>query len=80
MCEILLLEMGERIWLLQLEYGINEVSGAFAIADIHRSLASMIGECMPVVSEASLIYGRDARPLLADVWLLFEGAAMTIIR
>ena len=35
---------------------------------------------MPVVSEAiSLIYGSEARPLLADVWLKFDGAAMTII-
>ena len=29
---------------------------------------------------SSLIYGSEARPLLADVCLKFEGAAMTLIR
>ena len=37
------MEMVERIWLLQLELGLNEVSRAFSISDIQRSLASMIG-------------------------------------
>ena len=27
-----------------------------------------------------LIYGSEARPLLADVWLKFEGASMKMIR
>ena len=37
------MEMVERICLLQLELGMNEVSRAFSISDIQRSLASMIG-------------------------------------
>ena len=71
---------GERIWLLHLELGMNEVSSAFAISDIQRSLASMIARVYASCVRSSLIYWSDARPLLADVWLKFEGASMTIIR
>ena len=53
---------------------------AFAISDIQRSLASMIGRVYASCVRSSLIYGSEARPLLADVWLKFEGAAMTMIR
>ena len=42
------MEMVERIWLLQLELGMNEVSRAFAISDIH-----VYAMCMPVASEAA---------------------------
>ena len=72
-------EMVERIWLLQLELRMNEVPRAFAISDIHRSLASMIGRVYASCVRSSLIYGSDARPLQADVWLKFEGAALTMI-
>ena len=74
------MEMVERIWLLQIELGINKVSRAFAISDIQRSLASMIGRVYASCVRSSLIYGSGARPLLANVWLKFEGAAMTMIR
>ena len=74
------MEMGERIWLLQLELEMNEGSRAICIADIQRSLASMIGRVYGSCVRRSLIYGSEARPLLADVWLKFEGAAITIIR
>ena len=74
------MEMVERIWLLQLELGMNKVSRAFSISDIQRSLASMICRVYASCVRSSLIYGSDAGPLLADVWLKFEGAAMTMIR
>ena len=50
----------------------------FSISHIQRSLASMIGRVSCVRS--SLIYGGESSPLLADVWLKIEGAAMTMIR
>ena len=59
---------------------MNEVSRAFSISDIQRSLASMIGRMYASCVRSSLIYGSEARPMLADVWLKFEGAAMTMIR
>ena len=74
------MEMVERIWLLQLELGMNEVSRDFSISDIQRSLASMTGRVYASCVRSSLIYGSEARPMLADVWLKFEGAAMTMIR
>ena len=74
------MEMVERIWLLQLELGMNEVSRAFSISDIQRFLASMIGRVYASCVRSSLFYGSEARPLHADVWLKFEGAAMTMIR
>ena len=74
------MEMVERIWLLQQEVGGHEVSRAFSISDIQRSLASMIGRVYASYVRSSLIYGSEAMPLLADVWLKFEGAAMTMIR
>ena len=52
----------------------------FFISYIQRSLASMIGRVYASCVRSSLIYGSEARPLLADVWLKFEGAAMTMIR
>ena len=70
------MEMVERIWLLQLELGMNEVSRAFSISDIQRSIASMTGRVYASCVRNSLIYGSEARPMLADVWLKFEGAAM----
>ena len=74
------MEMVECIWLLLLELGMHEVSRAFSISDIQRSLASMIGRVYASCVRSSLIYGSEARPLLADVWLKFEGASMTMIR
>ena len=74
------MEMVERIWLLQLELGMHEVLRVFSISDIQRSLASMIGRVYASSVRSSLIYGSEARPLLADVWLKFEGAAMAMIR
>ena len=74
------MKMVKRIWLLQLELRMHEVSGAFSISDIQRSLASMIGRVYASCVRSSLSYGSEARPLLADVWLKFEGAAMTMIR
>ena len=74
------MEMVERIWLLQLELGMHEVSRAFSISDIKRSLASMIGRVYASCVKSSLIYGSETRPLLVDIWLKFEGAAMTMIR
>ena len=71
---------GGRIWLLQLELGVHEVSRAFSISDIQRSLASMTGRVYASCVRCSLIYGNEAMPLLADVWLKFEGAAMRMIR
>ena len=52
----------------------------FSISYIQRSLASMIGRVYASCGSSSLIYGSEARPLLADVWLKFEGAAMTMIK
>ena len=72
--------MVERIWLLQLELGMHEVSRAFTISDIQRSLGSMIGRVYASCVRSSLIYGSEAMPLLADVWLKFEGAAVRMIR
>ena len=40
----------------------------------------MIGRVYASCVRTSLIYGSEARPLLADDWLKFEGAAMTMIR
>ena len=40
----------------------------------------MIGRVYASCVRSSLIYGREAKPLLAVVWLKFEGAAMTMIR
>ena len=74
------MEMVECIWLLQLELGMHEVSRAFSISDTQRSPASMIGRVYASCVRSSLIYGSEAMPLLADVWLKFEGAAMRIIR
>ena len=59
---------------------MNEVSRAFAISDIQRSPASMIGRVYANSVRISLIYGSETRPLLADVWLKFEGAEMKMIR
>ena len=67
MCGTLLIEMVERNWLLQLELGMNEFSRAFAISDIQRSLASMIGRVYASCVRRSLIYGSETRSLLADV-------------
>ena len=72
--------MVERNWLLQLELGMHEVLRAFAISDIQRSLASMIGRVYTSCVRSSLIYGSETRPLLANIWLQSEGAAMTMIR
>ena len=74
------MEMVERIWLLQLELGMHEVSRAFSISDIQRSLASMTGRVYASCVRSSLIYGSEAMPLLANVWLKFEGSAMRMIR
>ena len=74
------MEMVECIWLLQLELGMNEVSRDFSISDIQRSLASMTGRVYASCVRSSLIYGSEGMPLLADVWLKFEGAAMRMIR
>ena len=59
---------------------MNEVSRAFAISDIQRSPTSMIGRVYASCVRSSLIYGIENRPLLSDVWLKFEGAAMKMIR
>ena len=73
--------MVERNWLLQLELGMHEVLRAFAISDIQRFLASMICRVYYTSCVRSiLIYGSETRPLLANVWLKSEGAAMTMIR
>ena len=40
----------------------------------------MIGRVYVSCVRRSLIYGSEIRPLLADVWLKVEGAAMTMIR
>ena len=40
----------------------------------------MISRLYASCVRSSLIYGSEDRPLLADVWLKFEGAAMTMIR
>ena len=40
----------------------------------------MIGRVYASCVRSSLIYGSEAMPLLADVWLKFEGAAMRMIR
>ena len=40
----------------------------------------MIGGVYACCVRSSLINGSKARPKLADVWLKFEGAAMTMIR
>ena len=69
-----------RLWLLHIEIGMNEVSRAFAISDIQGSPAGMIGRVYTSCVRSCLIYGSETRPLLADVWLKFEGAAMTMIR
>ena len=74
------MKMVERIWLLYLELGMNEVSRAFAISVIQRCPASMIGRVYASRVKSSLIYGSETRPLLTDVWLKFEGAAMMMIR
>ena len=68
------MEMVERIWLLQLELGMHEVLRAFSISDIQRSLASITGRVYASCVRSSLIYGSEAMPLLADVWLKFAGA------
>ena len=52
------MEMGERIWLLQLELGMNEVSKAFTISDIKRSPATMIGR----------VYASCVRSNQPDLW------------
>ena len=59
-CGTLLMEMVERIWLLQLELGMHEFSRAFSISDIQRSLASMIGRVYASSVRSSLIYGSEA--------------------
>ena len=40
----------------------------------------MIGRVYASYVRSSLIYGSEAKPLLAVVWLKFERAAMTMIR
>ena len=74
------MEMVERIWLLQLELGMHEVSRAFSISDIQISLASLTGRVYASCVRSSLIYGSEAMPLLAGVWLKFDRAAMRMIR
>ena len=39
----------------------------------------MIGRVYASCVRRSLIYGSEASPLLDDVWLKFEGAAMTLM-
>ena len=51
---------------------MNEVSRVFAISDIQRSPASMIGRVYASCVRNGLIYGIETRLLLADVWLKFE--------
>ena len=63
------MEMVERIWRLQLELGMHEVSRAFSISNIQRSIASMTGRVYASCVRSSLIYGSEAMPMLADVWL-----------
>ena len=53
------MEMVEHIWLLHLELGRNVVSRAFAISDIQRCPASMIGRVYASCVRSSLIYGSD---------------------
>ena len=59
---------------------MHEVSRAFSISDIQRSLASMIGRVYASCFRNILIYESEARPLLAEVWLKFEEEAMAMIR
>ena len=40
----------------------------------------MIGGVYASCVRSSLIYGLETRPLLTDVWLKFEGAALKMIR
>ena len=58
---------------------MHEVSRVFSISDIQRSLASMIGRVYASCVRRRLIYGIEASPLLDDVWLKLEGAAMTVM-
>ena len=51
----------------------------FSISDIQIPLASMIGRVYASCVRRSLIYGNAARALLDDVWLKFEGSAMTLM-
>ena len=74
------MEMVECIWLLPLKLGMHEVSRAFSISDIQGSLASMTGRVYASCVRSSLIYGSEDMPLLADVWLKFDGATMRMIR
>ena len=60
LCGTLLMEMVERIWLLQLELGMHEVSRVFSVSDIQISLASMIGRVYASFFRSSLIYGSEA--------------------
>ena len=43
---------------------MNEVSRAFSISDIQRSLASMIGRVYASCVRSSLIYGSEVRPII----------------
>ena len=59
---------------------MHEGLRAFSISDIQRSLANMTGRVYASCVRSSLIYGSEAVPLLADVWLKFKGEAMRMIR
>ena len=70
--ETLLMEMVERILLLQLESEMDEVPGAPPLDRKGRVYASCV--------RSSMTYGSETRPLLADVGLTFERADMQMTR
>ena len=74
------MEMVERIFLLQLESAMDEVTGAFTISDIQnyptRDKRSSV--CQLCQKQHNLC--KSDQPLLADAGLKFERAGMQMIR